>query len=83
MYDKNILLEDFLLIIQINIIKCIKELILKKNKINALMLDVYILLFFELNKKINNFKLYNLDSLQTLNTIKYIITKHSKKLIKL
>ena len=83
MYDKNILLEDFLLIIQINIIKCIKELILKKNKINALMLDVYILLFFELNKKINNFKLYNLDSLQTLNTIKYIFTKHSKKLIKL
>ena len=83
MYDKNILLEDFLLIIQLNIIKCIKELILKKNKINTLMLDVYILLFFELNKKINNFKLYNLDSLQTLNTIKYIFTKHSKKLIKL
>ena len=40
-------------------------------------------LFFEINKRINNFKLYNLDVYQTLNTIKYIFIKHSDDLKKI
>ena len=82
LFNSNFLLEDFLLIIQINIIKNIKELIKKKN-IDKTIIDVYISLFFEINKKINNFKMYDLDSLQTLNTIKYIFIKHSENLNKL
>ena len=82
LFNSNFLLEDFLLIIQINIIQNIKELIKKKN-IDKTIIDVYISLFFEINKKINNFKMYDLDSLQTLNTIKYIFIKHSENLNKL
>ena len=47
------------------------------------IVDIYISLFFEINKKINNFRLYDLDSLQALNTIKYIFIKHSENLNKL
>ena len=82
LFNSNFLLEDFLLIIQKNIIQNIKELIKKKN-IDKTIIDVYISLFFEINKKINNFKMYDLDSLQTLNTIKYIFIKHSENLNKL
>ena len=82
LFNSNFLLEDFLLIIQINIIQNIKELIKKKN-IDKTIIDVYISLFFEINKKINNFKMYDLDSLQTLNTFKYIFIKHSENLTKL
>ena len=82
LFNSNFSLEDFLLIIQINIIQNIKELIKKKN-IDKTIIDVYISLFFEINKKINNFKMYDLDSLQTLNTIKYIFIKHSENLNKL
>ena len=82
LFNSNFLLEDFLLIIQINIIQNIKELIKKKN-IDKTIIDVYISLFFEINKKINNFRLYDLDSLQALNTIKYIFIKHSENLNKL
>ena len=83
LYKSNLLLEDFLLIIQINIIQSIKELIIKKNETDKIFIDAYISLFFEINKKINNFRLYDLDSLQTLNTIKYIFIKHSENLNKL
>ena len=83
LYNKDLLLEDFLLIIQINIIQNIKELIIKENDIDKSIIDVYISLFFEINKKINNFRLYDLDSLQTLNTIKYIFIKHSENINKL
>ena len=83
LFNSNLLLEDFLLIIQINIIQNIKELIIEKNDIDKSVIDVYISLFFEINKKINNFRLYDLDSLQTLNTIKYIFIKHSENLNKL
>ena len=83
LFNNNLLLEDFLLIIQINIIQNIKELIIKENDIDKSIIDAYISLFFEINKKINNFKLFNLDSLQTLNTIKYIFIKQSKVLNKL
>ena len=82
MFNNNLLLEDFLLIIQINIIQNIKELIIKKNDIDKSVIDVYISLFFEINKKISNFRLYDLDSLQTLNTIRYIFIKHSENLNK-
>ena len=82
LFNSNFLLEDFLLIIQINITQNIKELI-KKNNIDRTIIDVHISLFFEINKKINNFKMYDLDSLQTLNTIKYIFIKHSENLNKL
>ena len=82
LFNCNLLLEDFLLIIQINIVQNIKELI-KKNNIDKSIIDIYISLFFEINKKINNFKMYDLDSLQTLNTIKYIFIKHSENLNKL
>ena len=83
LFNSNLLLEDFLLIIQINIVQNIKKLIIKDNNINKSLIDVYISLFFEINKKISNFKLFNLDSLQTLNTIKYIFIKQSKVLNKL
>ena len=83
LFNSDLSLEDFLLIIQINIIQNIKELIIKKNDIDKSIIDVYISLFFEINKRINNFKLYDLDSLQTLNTIKYIFIKHSENLSKL
>ena len=83
LFNSNLLLEDFLSIIQINIIQNIKDLIIKKNDIDKSIIDVYISLFFEINKKINNFRLYDLDSLQTLNTIKYIFIKHSENLNKL
>ena len=82
LFNSNFLLEDFLLIIQINIIQNIKEVI-KENNIDRTIINVYISLFFEINKKINNFKMYDLDSLQTLNTIKYIFIKHSENLNKL
>ena len=82
LFNNNLLLEDFLLIIQINIIQNIKELIIKKNDIEKSVIDVYISLFFEINKKISNFRLYDLDSLQTLNTIRYIFVKHSENLNK-
>ena len=82
LFNNNLLLEDFLLIIQINIIQNIKELIIKKNDIDKSVIDVYISLFFEINKKISNFRLYDLDSLQTLNTIRYIFIKHSENLNK-
>jgi len=83
LYKSNLLLEDFLLIIQINIIQNIKELIIKKNETDKLFIDIYISLFFEINKKINNFRLFSLDNLQTLNSIKYIFIKHSENLNKL
>jgi len=83
LYKSNLLLEDFLLIIQINIIQSIKELIIKKNEKDKLFIDVYISLFFEINKKINSFKLFDLDNLQTLNNVKYIFIKHSENLNKL
>ena len=83
LFKSNLLLEDFILIIQINIIQYIKELIIKKNGIDKSIIAVYISLFFEINKKINNFRLYDLDSLQALNTIKYIFIKHSENLNKL
>ena len=54
----------------------------KKNDIDKSVIDVYISLFFEINKKISNFRLYDLDSLQTLNTIRYIFIKHSENLNK-
>ena len=82
LFNNNLLLEDFLLIIQINIIQNIKELIIEKNYIDKSIIDVYISLFFEINKKISNFRLYDLDSLQTLNTIRYIFIKHSENLNK-
>ena len=82
LFNNNLLLEDFLLIIQINIIQNIKKLIIKKNDIEKSVIDVYISLFFEINKKISNFRLYDLDSLQTLNTIRYIFIKHSENLNK-
>ena len=82
LFNSNLLLEDFLLIIQINIIQNIKELIIKKNDIDKSVIDVYISLFFEINKKISNFRLYDLDSLQTLNTIRYVFIKHSENLNK-
>ena len=83
LYNSDLLLEDFLLIIQVNIINSIKEIIKKRNDINKSIINVYISLFFELNKKISNFKLYDLDNLQTLNTIRYIFIKHSENLNKL
>ena len=83
LFNSNLLLEDFILIIQINIIQNIKELIIEKNDIDKSVIDVYISLFFEINKKISNFRLYDLDRLQTLNTIKYIFIKHSENLNKL
>ena len=83
LYNKDLLLEDFILIIQINIIQNIKELIKKENDIDKSIVHIYISLFFEINKKINNFRLYDLDSLQALNTIKYIFIKHSENLNKL
>ena len=83
LFNSNLLLEDFLLIIQINIIQNIKELLIKKNDIDKSNIDICISLFFEINKKITNFRLYDLDILQTLNTIKYIFIKHSENLKKL
>ena len=53
-----------------------------KKDIDKSVIDVYISLFFEINKKISNFRLYDLDSLQTLNTIRYIFIKHSENLNK-
>ena len=80
--NNNLLIEDFLLIIQINIIQNIKKLILKKD-ISKLLINVYISIFFEINKRIRNLSSFNLDNSQTLNSIKYIFIKHSENLSKL
>ena len=82
LFNNNLLLEDFLLIIQINIIQNIKKLILKKD-ISKLLINVYISIFFEINKRIRNLSSFNLDNSQTLNSIKYIFIKHSENLSKL
>ena len=82
LFNNNLLLEDFLLIIQINIIQNIKKLILKKD-ISRLLINVYISIFFEINKRIKNLSSFNLDNAQTLNSIKYIFIKHSENLSKL
>mgnify|MGYP001156981976 FL=1 len=82
LFNNNLLLEDFLLIIQINIIQNIKILILKKD-ISKLLINVYISIFFEINKRIRNLSSFNLDNSQTLNSIKYIFIKHSENLSKL
>jgi len=82
LFNNNFLLEDFLLIIQINIIQNIKKLILKKD-ISKLLINVYISIFFEINKRIKNLSSFNLDKTQTLNSIKYIFIKHSENLSKL
>ena len=82
LFNNNLLLEDFLLIIQINIIQNIKKLILKKD-ISKLLINVYISIFFEINKRIKNLSSFNLDKTQTLNSIKYIFIKHSENLSKL
>ena len=81
-FKSNFLLEDFLFIIQINIIQNIKELI-KKDNLEKEIINTYISLFFEINSKIKNFKINDLDSLQTLNSIKYIFVKHSENINKL
>ena len=80
-FNSNFLLEDFLSIIQINIRQKIDELIEKKD-VNKLIIDAYILLFFEINEKIKKFKNLNLDSFQILNSIKYIFIKHFESLKK-
>ena len=78
LYDKEIGLNDFVMIIQTIILNIIKSLLLNSNTIN--INNFYIPLFFELNKNLNNYKIYNLDNLQTLNLIKYIFIKYSKNL---
>ena len=78
LYDKEIGLNDFVMIIQTIILNIIKSLLLNFNTIN--INNFYIPLFFELNKNLNNYKIYNLDNLQTLNLIKYIFIKYSKNL---
>ena len=82
LFNNNLLLEDYLLIIQINKIQNIKKLILKKD-ISKLLINVYISIFFEINKRIRNLSSFNLDNSQTLNSIKYIFIKHSENLSKL
>tara|TARA_Y100000590_G_scaffold444636_1_gene575643 strand:- start:1219 stop:2238 length:1020 start_codon:yes stop_codon:yes gene_type:complete len=77
LFSNNILLEDFLLILQININNNIKEIINSK-KINEVILKKKISLFFEINKKINNAKVFNLDTSQILSNIKYILIKNSE-----
>ena len=67
LFNKNVYLEDFLLIIQINIIQNIKQLLANDKNINKEYLAMYISLFFEINERKKNYKLFNLDSLQTIN----------------
>ena len=82
LFNNNLLLEDFLLIIQINIIQNIKKLILKKD-ISKLLINVYISIFFFIFLTSLNLSSFNLDNSQTLNSIKYIFIKHSENLSKL
>ena len=44
---------------------------------------MYISLFFEINERKKNYKLFNLDSLQTINSIKNIFNKKIKDLNKI
>ena len=83
LFNVNLKLDEFVLIIQIVLKNYIKDLLAKKYLKNSSILKVYMSLFFEINKRINNFKLYNLDVYQTLNTIKYIFIKHSDDLKKI
>ncbi len=76
-YDKEIGLIDFFIIIQIIVLEIIKSSKnLNTNKIN----NFYIPLFFELNNNLQNYKFYNLDNSQILNLVKYIFIKYSKNI---
>ena len=83
LFNKNVYLEDFLLIIQINIMQNIKQLLANDKNINKEYLAMYISLFFEINERKKNYKLFNLDSLQTINSIKNIFNKKIKDLNKI
>ena len=83
LFNKQLSLEDFLSILQINIITFIKELLIKDEKFKKTNIETQIFLFKEIGKKINNFKSLDLDAIQTLNTLKYIFIKHSVQLNKI
>ena len=51
LFNKNVYLEDFLLIIQINIMQNIKQLLANDKNINKEYLAMYISLFFEINER--------------------------------
>lgn len=75
LFNKNLNINFFLLIIQFVISDFIKELSHKNYQTK--IINIYLSLFFEINKNINYFKFFNLDKNQSLNIIKYILLKHS------
>ena len=79
LYNSNeVCIKSFLLIIQYQISKNIKQLIIENNKIH--LVNFYLSLFFEINAALNLFKSFTLDSSQLLNIIKFLLLKHSKNL---
>ena len=75
LYNKNLDINFFLLIIQFSISDFIKNLSKENNQEEKI--NIYLSLYFEINKNINNFKVFNLDENQSLKIIKYTLLKHS------
>ena len=82
MYNKDLSIDDFLLVIQINIIEAIKKEIEEQKNVDKEVIEIFINLFFEINKKINNSKTFELDSVQIINTVEYIFIKKLEQLKK-
>ena len=74
--DRHISIENFLLIIEFQISKYIKELTIQNSKLERI--EFLISLFFEINKKVTLFKSLKLDKKQLLNILKSILLNHSK-----
>ena len=75
LYNKNLNIIFFLLILQFSISDFIKNLSNEENQEEKI--NIYLSLYFEINKNINNFKVFNLDENQSLKIIKYTLLKHS------
>ena len=64
------------------IIEAIKKDIEEQKNVDKEVIEIFINLFFEINKKINNSKTFELDSVQIINTVEYIFIKKSEQLKK-
>ena len=78
LFDKNLEVDDFLKVIQIIIIQNIKNSFNENKNMDKKSVNAYISLFFEINKKLDKFKSFDLHDAQILETIKFIFIKHSE-----
>ena len=78
LFDKNLEVDEFLKVIQIIIIQNIKNSFNENKNMDKKSVNAYISLFFEINKKLDKFKSFDLHDAQILETIKFIFIKHSE-----